>query len=253
VPEDAVVLDGGTRYGLNTLAQMCARQDRAAWPATVREHFDRMAALPTDTDFGSAEEARAVIKARLVDDGFLARVPSQPAARRVAEDLHLVLAYDLPETVLIPARDEILEWGAEDELFAHALAQVRAEPGLELQPLDLDGEPVSVLTGESFFTATHALWADEFDPPPSEHGTLVVLPTRNVVLAHVIRDGSVIGMIDPLLQFAGRYHAEGPGSLSDGVYWLRDGELERLNAWLDEKGPHIAPSDAFADMLARLS
>ena len=82
----------------------------------------------------------------------------------------------MPETVLIPAREEILVWGTEDELFAHALGQARAERGIELKRLDLDGAPVSLVSGESFFTATHALWADEFDPPTSEHGTLLVVP-----------------------------------------------------------------------------
>ncbi len=154
VPEEAVVVAGETRYGLNNLAQLCREEEQADWQAVVREHFDRMVALPTDTRFGSAEQARAVLKARLVDDGFLSKVPWETATRRVAEDLLLVLAYDLPETVLIPAREEALEWGAEDELFGVALAQTRAEPGIELKRLDLDGAPVSLLSGESFFAAT---------------------------------------------------------------------------------------------------
>jgi hypothetical protein len=247
------VTDDDTRYGLGNLAQMCRAADRSEWPATVKAHFDKMAALPAETDFQTPEQARAVMKARLVDDGFLADVPWEVAARRVAGDLQLVLAYDLPDTVLIPRREEALAWGEEDELFAHALGQARAEPGIQLDRFEIDGAPVSVLSGESFFTATHALWADELDPPPSEHGTLLVVPTRNVVLAYAIRDAEGIGMIDPMLQFAARYFREGPGSLSDSVYWLRDGELERLNAWIDEKGPHVAPSDAFAELLGRLS
>ena len=153
----------------------------------------------------------------------------------------------------MPAREEILEWGDEEELFEHALEQTRAEPGLELTRSALDGAPVTILAGESFFTATHALWADELDPPPSEHGTLVVLPTRSLIVAHAIRDGSVLGMIAPLLQFAARYHLQGPGSLSESVYWLREGRLERLDAWIDEKGPHIAPSEAFKETLNRLT
>ena len=81
LPEEAVVLAGDTSYGLNNLAQACRTQDGAAWPATVRGYFDKLVALPIDAQFGSAAEARAVLKARLVDDSFLARVPR---SRRLA-------------------------------------------------------------------------------------------------------------------------------------------------------------------------
>jgi hypothetical protein len=69
---------------------MCREEEPADWQAVVREHFDRMVALPTDTDFSSVEEAHAVMQARLVDDGFLARVPSEPARAGSPRDLQLV-------------------------------------------------------------------------------------------------------------------------------------------------------------------
>jgi hypothetical protein len=227
--------------------------ERSVWPEIVGRHFDAMVSTSTDAEFATAEAARAVLKARLVGDGFLAGVPAKPAARRVAADLQLVLGYDMPDAVRIPERAEVLAWGEEDELFELALAQTRAEPGIELKHSDVDGSPVSLVSGDSFFTATHALWADELDPPASEHGTLVVVPARNVVLAHAIRDGSALSMIDPLLQFAASLHAEGPGSISDGIYWLRDGRLERLQAWIEDNRPRIAPSEAFAETLSRLT
>src|SRR5262249_38186778 len=113
VPEDGALFDGETRYGLSNLAQLCRAEARADWPAVVDRHFDGIAALP-DKDLTSAEDALAVLKARLVDDEFLAGVPWEIPARRVAGDLQLVLACDLPESVRFPAREEALEWGDED-------------------------------------------------------------------------------------------------------------------------------------------
>jgi len=152
----------------------------------------------------------------------------------------------------------VLELGDEDELFALALDRVRLEPGLALERQEVqvndEGEtvPIFMLVGDSFFTATHALWADGFDPPPSEHGTLLAVPTRHVVLAHPIRGAEVIGAVNALVALAHQFESEGPGSISANLYWLRDGELRILRAWADDEGTHFVPSPEFIEMLEGL-
>jgi hypothetical protein len=244
---------------LGNLAQLCHAAPRAEWPGIVRTHFERLLAAAEPTPFSGPDEARAAIKARLVVDSFLADLPWTPAARRVADDLWLVLAYDLPDTVQIPVREKVLEWGAEDELFELAIEHARTGPGLELQrhgmPAGEEGgeAPVWALIGESFFTATHALWADSFDAPASEHGTLVAVPNRHTVLAHPIRDFGAVMAITHLLTLGHRMWVEGPGSISDGVYWRRDRTLERLDARVDEERVVFTPSDELVDVLNRLA
>ena len=110
-----------------------------------------------------------------------------------------------------------------------------------------------MLTGESFFTATHALWADRFSEQPAEFGTLVGVPTRHTVVAHPIRDRGALTVIAQMLQLVARSFNDGPGSLSDGLYWLLDGRLERLETWIDEQGPHLSPSPRFARVLEALA
>jgi hypothetical protein len=249
------VTDGEGRYFLHNIAQACGQSPVEEWPQMLRDHFK---AVDATADFRSPDEARAALKARLVDDEYLAPVDWEVAARRVAEDLQLVLAYDLPETVIVPRREEVLELGDEDELFTLALDRVRLEPGLELERQDVqvteDGEtvPIFMLVGDSFFTATHALWADGFDPPPSELGTLLAVPTRHIVLAHPIRGTEVIGAVNALVALADQFEGEGPGSISSNLYWLRDGELQTLRAWADEEGTHFVPSPDFVEMLEGL-
>jgi hypothetical protein len=251
--EQGLAHAGTTRYTLGNLAQACRNEPRDGWAARVHRHFDTVAGIDSERRFSSAAEAHAALKARLVDHGFFAQATFEPVWRPVADDLRLALAFDLPQSVVIADRAEVLEWGEEDELFAVALENARAEAGLELErhPLD-DSAAVWALSGDSFFTATHALWADGFDPPPSEHGTLVAVPTRHIVLAHAIRHAGAIHALMLMLDMAGRIHAEGPGSLSDRVYWLRDGSLTRIDARIDGANVHLAPSEEFEAMLERL-
>ena len=110
-----------------------------------------------------------------------------------------------------------------------------------------------MLTGESFFTATHALWADRFSEQPAELGTLVGVPTRHIVVARPIRDRGALTVIAHHLQLVRRYFDDGPGSLSDGLYWLPRGRMERLGDVDDEQGPHLSPSPRLARMLEALA
>ena len=155
---------------------------------------------------GDVAEIIAVVTARLVTaspavsegaaelfDHF--EVPVK--ALLAGDDLRVLLAYDLPDGVMLLPEG----WGDQD-LFAQAIARVRGEPGLRLDrhevTLDDDAAPLYVLHGPSMFTSTHALWADEFEPPAPDYGTLVAVPTRNAVLAHPIRDARVAGVIEPM-------------------------------------------------------
>jgi hypothetical protein len=169
--------------------------------------------------------------------------------RRAAEDLLLVLAEDLPDRVESVPRER-----DDDALFAEGLANTRAEPGLQLtRHAVLDAE-LLMLSGESFFVATHALWADAFDPPASEHGTLVAVPNRSVVFAHPIRDGAAVRMLTPLLELARRFHgAGGPGAINAHLYWLRgETQLERIALEETDEQILISPGSDFAQLLNRL-
>lgn len=173
----------------------------------------------------------------------------------MADGLRLVLAYDLPTRVVIPAREDVLEWGEEDELFERALAQTRAEPGLEVMQHDSpEGEATLwSLSGESFFAATHILWAEDFLPLPcEEHGALVAAPNRHTALAHPIRDLTVVHAVSMLLLVAEAGWRDGPGSISRQVYWRRDDAFQPLQVHEDSKGVTFAPSDDFMQVLNRL-
>ena len=159
----------------------------------------------------------------------------------MGEDLNVMLAFDLPGGVMFVPEG----WGDESSFIA-ALTRVRSEPRLTLDHHEVqlgdDVAPLFVLHGQSFFTATHALWADEFDPPAAPYGTLVAVPTRNAVLAHPIRDARVAGVVEPMLELARSAAEQDPAPLTTRLFWLRDGRLEGVDATSD-----------FAQLLERLS
>ena len=190
---------------------------------------------------------RDTLKVRLIAEAQLDTL--EVVARRAAEDLLLVLTADLPDRVesVGPEFDD-------DELFAEALVRTRGETGLELTRHAVAGSELLMLSGESFFVATHALWAGELDPPEPEHGTLIAVPNRSVLFAHPIRDRAAVRMLTPMLELARRFAAAGgPGAINTNLYWLRgDGQLDKINLEETEHTIVIAPASDFAQLLDRL-
>jgi hypothetical protein len=157
------------------------------------------------------------------------------------ENLDVMLAFDLPGGVMFVPQG----WG-DEQTFVGALARVRAEQGLTLDRHEVQiGKaiaPLFVLHGPSFFTSTHALWADEFDPPAPPHGMLLAVPTHNAVLAHPIRDARVLGVIEPMQELARSAAEQGGEPVSTRLFWLRSGRIEPVDA-----------TPEFQELLERLS
>jgi hypothetical protein len=238
--------------GLGNLAQGWRLAEPDERPGVVREHFDNLAAAAEDeipTDF---ETARPLLRVRIAAPDYVAYIDA-PMARPVADGLVAVLAVDSPTAAHLVSREVVAPWGrGEDELFAAGLAGVREEEGLATQAFDVQGARLTALTGESLYTATWALWADELDPPAAGHGTLVAVPHRHTVLVHAIRDTSAIVAASHLARMAASMHREGPGSISPGVYWVRDGEFERVPTIVRDGDVTLVPSDELIELLNSL-
>ena len=251
--DEGIVRHADAAHGLQNIAQICNASPRNEWPTLLAEHFMALDDV-ADVAFADAGEARAVLRARLIADDFVPPGGPDPARRRVADDLLLALAYDLPTRVVLPRRTDVLRWGDEDELFALAVEQTRAEPGGQMERHDFtedQGGPTTIwsFTGDSFFTATHALWSAHVEGP---YGSVVATPNRHAVLVHPIRDLDVVSAIPIMARVAQGLYIEGPGSLTTSLYWYRDGTLTRLPAHVKDGDVTFIPPDEFVDTLNEL-
>lgn len=249
---EGLVRAGDVPMGLTNIAQLCHGSPREEWTGLVAQHFvalEDLAGAPPPP-FAGVDEARAALKARLLGEAHMPAGGVELAERRVADGLRLVLAFDMPDSVRMPARSDVLEWGEEDELFEIALANTDAEGGALVERHDFsekEGGPATIwsFTGESFFTATHGLWSAHIEGP---HGSVVAVPNRQAVLIHPIRDLAVVNAITIMVGLARRLCADGPGSISEDLYWSRDRTLTLLPV----DGDTFTPPDEFVETLNRL-
>lgn len=243
-------------YGLLNLAQTCHATGREEWESTIREHFDNAFRSTLDSEeldarSGTLDGVRSSLKVRLYHTDYLAQMGETGLIHRVpAEGLIETLVYDLPGSVRTVPPDHVRNWGvAEDELFRIGLENIRAEqPQPVRQQFDVGkGAVLQALVGDSFFTASHALFLDDHLRPAPAFGAVVAVPHRHAVLFHPITDLRVIGAVNSMIPIAFGMYQEGPGSLSAGLYWWRSGKLTLLPTKVTAQSISFSPPQQFVD------
>ncbi|MFN3486976.1 MAG: hypothetical protein ACK44W_16040, partial [Planctomycetota bacterium] len=201
------------------------------------------------------EDVRPLLKVRIYHADYLLHMGPERLVHRVpAPGLVETLVYDLPFSVSTVPREHVHAWGLpEGELFALGLANVRAEGLLEPRRFEVDGGGAFyALAGDSFFTATHALFLGDYLEPVPEHGALVAVPHRHAVLYHPIADMTVVPVLQSMIAVSFGMYQEGPGSIHPGLYWWREGRLTELPSRVRARSIDFFPPGEFAAMLNRL-
>ncbi len=186
------------------------------------------------------------VKVRLYSHAALDAMPPALIRRNVAADLDAILVLDLPETIVTVSPSARQQWDIDDDaLFDIARKNVERMDVLSVEDIELaEDVPGRALVGDSFFTASHLLHVARYVDPP-ERGLLVGVPHRHVLLLHRIEDRRVVHAIRAMLAMVRGMHHEGPGSISDQLYWWRDGRITLLPSEIRDGRLVFTPPDKF--------
>ncbi len=247
------------RYGLENLAQLCARHERREWPEIVRAHFAALGRAQRAHEAGeerSFAEAAPLLAVRLWPAEYLAQVPRDEVLYR--EELPgtvTVLVYDLPETVQQVRPAETSRWGKSvEELFALGLDNVRRKPRPQVRRAELPGGVrVTVLSGSSFFVASEALRLALFPGCIGRYGALVGVPTRHALVAYPIDGAEVVKAMLLMAPIVAGIYSQGPGAISPRLYWQHDGRFVDLPYIVRDGKPEFAPPAEFIALVRRLA
>jgi len=258
-----VASDAGDEYGLWNLAAACheAPRGRRAWPELVAGHVDRLLARAGRSPFEglTEQEAERGTFARLyqADDDLHDDLGLGP--RRVfAPGLVEMSALDLPESVVPYSAEAVERLGGAGRLRAWGLENLRREPVEHLEAVETGGGSFHVLAGASVHTASRALLMPSLAAGLTGHeagnaGWLLSVPTRHEVLWHVLRDATAVPALQGMVGLTLRCHENAAGQLSPHVYWWSGDGYEQLTSVDDDGGVAVHVSEAFAEVLERLS
>ena len=247
-------------FGLLNLAQICRAAEEHDWPRIVQEHFDEVLAAYEGVgapeariaDFEAVSDRVAV---RVWPEGLLAELGRKPDEmliwRSDMEGTVTVLVLDLPTSVKNIRPDEAAPWGkSTGDLFALGLANLPklCTPRVVLHDLP-NGQPSRLLTGDELYVASYALLLDGFPECVGTHGALVGVPNRHAVISCPIEDLRIVGALGVTIQAVCAMAQQGPGTITDNVYWYRDGKFTQLPYEIDGNELNFEPPDEFVEML----
>ncbi len=250
--------DESSEYGLSNLAQLCHAVGRKDWQEAISSHFDNLfAAADSEAELTELardfERIRSLLKLRIYADASLGGVdPGPPVSWEFAPGLTAVFVYDLPATVRTASVDHVEGWArSHDELLSAALENVRGD-AVETQPMAEGASAPIACFADHFFAASHAFLLGERLPAEARNGAVFAVPHRHALLYAPLVDLGVVESINRIIATAASMFQQGPGSISPGLYWWRDGSVSLLPARVGDREIQFAPPDDFVQVLNTL-
>ncbi len=244
--------------GLSNLAQLAHVTERSAWPELVSSHFANLRASSgrdLDSLGGDFEAVRSVLRVRLLADESMGGMSLGDigGSRAFAPGILMALVYDFPDSTASVPPNHVEGWPLEaDAVWEIATDNVRLEPQPTRQEVPAQSGVFTMAIDDSFYVATRALrLADEF--PSGTVDAVFAVPNRHMLLWHAIRDLSVVGAMQGMMQVTSKAFLDGPGSISNQLYWWHEGQVVHLPINADGKQITFAPPDEFVALLNTLA
>ena len=253
-------MDEPAQFGLTNLSQYCSQARDDEWQNVIAGHFDGIVqSLLEQHEFKERlqdwNEARPRIALRLWHEQPFTNLEST------------VYTIDLPHTVTKPVfdlsfgirsmtNDDIAHWNKSiEEIFKVGLDNVRAMHDLPDPEVALEREygTIYAFSGESFFVSSIALFLEDYPEVLGTYGALVGIPTRHALLSYPIDNINVVQAVQEMIPIIMGMERDGPGSISQYLYWFRDGEFILLPVTIDGTNAQFTPPDEFVALLNSLA
>lgn len=247
---------GFKELGLQNVAQMCKQNDIKNYEAVVIDHFDTMIRIHQfnqefDDIVSDFEKVEQYIGVRLYDTGYAAHLEGENLiAKDFADGIINVLVFDLPESVMNIKPKQTKPWGKTiDELFEIGKKNIKEKYPVNLSEEKVGEHLIWFAEANHFFASGFALDIADYPQIVGDKGSLVSIPNRHTVIIYPIRNLDVLGALNNVLYLTSRMYQDGPGSITDKLYWYKDGEFIDLPHRNENEKLVFSPPGVFIDAL----
>ncbi|MBW8688322.1 hypothetical protein [Chitinophaga rhizophila] len=250
---------GGNRLGLMNLAQSCKQSSPATWPEMIAHQFDQIEQIMMfNTQFAQDSKEFSLVEeyigVRLYHKDYLASLHENvTVSTMVTEDIVAMLVYDLPHCVKTVSIEDIAGWNrSKEELFRIGIDNIRQRYESPLRLQQIGDIACWFAEADHFYAPNIALDIRSLPEISGPHGALVAIPNRHAIFLYPILDLHVVNACNTLMPIISAMYNEGPGSISDGLYWHHHNTFTRLPFELTEKSIRFTPPAAFTELLNTL-
>ena len=261
---DAIVRLGDKSYGVEkvgllNLAQTCKRLPPANWDDMIERHFEGMRiAADFETEFQKKAHDFAYVKdhiaVRIYHSNYVAAIKDGlTIGKQIAEGIYAMLVFDFPHSVINVRPEQTIQWNRTyEELFEEALENVKRKYSFRLTEEGLAEIRIYLIAEDHFYAPNIILHLADHAHLASENGILIGIPNRHAALIYPVRDAEVLTAINRLIPVINGMYKDGPGSISDKLYWYHEGRFITLPYTMDDKNIQFYPPEEFVELLNRL-
>ncbi len=250
---------GFQSLGLGNLAQNCKQSAISDYKEIIEHHFGLMTNSLMDKkkfeniadDF---DQVKQFIALRIHDDGYASHVGKENVIGfELAESLYAILVFDLPETIASVQTSYLDKWGkTKEELFSLGIQNIQTNYEFPLFKEKIDGIDFYAVITDHFFSPNIYFDLNNRSELLGVYGSVVAFPHRHTTLIYPIDNLNVTRVLHHLASMAYGMNVEGPGSITNRLYWYNNNKLEEIVYGFEENTISITPSESFVAMLNTL-
>lgn len=250
---------GFENLGLINIAQVCKQENPKSYKEIITEHFDAMIRTHKfEQEFNKIadnfEEVKKYIGVRLYNNEYVSYIGKEfTIGKDFAGDIYAMIVFDFPDSVLSIKPEQIQTWNKSiDELFEIGKNNIR-----EKYPINISKEQFgefSIIFGNAdhFFTPNIVFDIENRPELIGTYGSIIGLPHRYSILLYPIEDLEVLDAINGLVPAVYGMNEEGPGSLSNNIFWYFNNTFTQLPYELENNKLELIPPEKFVEMLNKL-
>jgi len=245
--------------GLTNVVQVCKQGDKKYYKEIITEHFNSMIrAYKFDKEFGKMaenfEEVKKYIGVRLYDNEYVAYIGKENTiGKDFAGDIYSMIVFDFPDSVLSIKPEQTTAWNkTTDELFEIGASNIKSKYPLTITKEAFGEFSIWFVHGEHFFTPNIVFDIENRKELIGSKGSLVGLPHRHSAIIYPIENLEVVKAINGLIPAIYGMNQEGPGSLSNNLFWYKDKTFTQLPYKIYEGKLQFFPPDNFVSFLNEL-
>lgn len=250
---------GFNNLGLQNIAQFCNNEGENKFKEHIQGHFETLKRgyefnknfELLKTDYNLVKEYLGI---RLYHNSYIKNLDKvQTIGKNIAGDIYAMLIFDLPETVISVSPDETNKWNkSDDELWKESLKNIISKYPPTITSKELQGIPFKTIEDDHFYSPNIIFNIDSHQELIGEFGSLISMPTRHIVIVYPINNAQAINAINTQLQVTYGVSSKGPGTLSNNLFWIKNGKIENQPYKITDGRLSFTPSEEFVNMLNKL-
>ena len=250
---------GSGQIGLLNVAQLCKQFGLKNYKGIIDRHFTAMTeAGQLQAEFAKTadnfEKVKKYLAVRLYNDDYVGQIGKEnTVGKNFAGDIYATIVFDLPGCVMNIKPEQQLTWNkTPDELFEIGKANIKAKYPLSVNRHVFEQFSFWLINGDHFYTPNIVFDIESRKELIGAEGSLVGLPHRHSAIIYPIENSEVVLAINYLIPAIYGINREGPGSLSNHLFWYKDKTFTSLPYEIKGNVIDFFPPGEFVELLKKL-